>query len=399
MHRGTAFFALQSCRVRVCSWTRLPPHLCRWFWKIGVCRRTSGWHALSLKHLLPAAGQIMGFTLETGIFCLFPGRRYLLVTVLAAVASVLVPALQGMKWVMISPRKQQTVEEDCWKKYVRRRRPSMFILIVHGPIQLLFKSQYCETECPPLSILGPMSSTSACYWDPEVAFLRYQSYDFPLCVTSEEEYTATALYFSDEGESGHHVSKSTTTSFMISPPKKYNSSMRLPVWRFGWGRNTVQEHYGTVLHRTSNCGDDCWIEHGIQVCPTLYVQWIFSVARVLILFVFWNVKPGRITLLYGRKFCCQRNIKRQLRHNMSSPFHIMGQIQVLAKSTKPRREKWIAIVPPHRFFFATLHTRTVVPQFQNSLVEMCHEAEVSLPSFINSLVVWIDAHCKCQCPW
>ncbi len=72
MLRGTAFFALRSCRVRVCSWTQLPPYLCRWFWKIGVCRRTSGWHALLLKHLLPATGQIMGFTLETGIFCFVP---------------------------------------------------------------------------------------------------------------------------------------------------------------------------------------------------------------------------------------------------------------------------------------------------------------------------------------
>ena len=72
MRRGNAFFALRSCRARVCSWTQLPPYLCRWFWKIGVCRRTSGWHALSLKQLLPATGQIMGFTLETGIFCLAP---------------------------------------------------------------------------------------------------------------------------------------------------------------------------------------------------------------------------------------------------------------------------------------------------------------------------------------
>ncbi len=70
MHRGTAYFALRSCRALVCSWTQLPPYICPWFWKIGVCRRTSGWHALSLKHLLPATGQIMGFTLETGIFCL-----------------------------------------------------------------------------------------------------------------------------------------------------------------------------------------------------------------------------------------------------------------------------------------------------------------------------------------
>jgi hypothetical protein len=72
MHRGTVFFALRSCRVRVCSWTQLPPYQCRWFWKIGVCHWTSGWHALSLKHLVPATGQIMGCTLETGIFCLIP---------------------------------------------------------------------------------------------------------------------------------------------------------------------------------------------------------------------------------------------------------------------------------------------------------------------------------------
>ncbi len=36
--------------------------------------------------------------------------------------------------------------------------------------------------------------------------------------------------------------------------------------------------------------------------------------------------------------------------------------------------------------FATLHTRIVVPQFENSLMEMCHEAEVGSPFFINSLV-------------
>jgi hypothetical protein len=46
------------------------------------------------------------------LFC-FLTERYLLVTVLTAAASSLVPALQVMKWVMTSPRKQQTVEEDC----------------------------------------------------------------------------------------------------------------------------------------------------------------------------------------------------------------------------------------------------------------------------------------------
>ncbi len=206
--------------------------------------------------------------------------------------------------------------------------------------------------------LSFLSSASACYWDPDVAFLLYESYDFPLCVTLEEEYTAFSL--SDEGgDSVHHVSKSTTTSFTISPKKQiYNSPMRLPVWRFGWGQNTAHEHYGSVLHRTSNRGDDCWIEHGIQVCPALYVQWICSVARVLrfILFViFWNMKPDRVTLIYGRNVCCQRNIKRQLRHNSSSFFRIMGQIQVLPKPTKLRRKKWILPQFLLTFCFTTLH--------------------------------------------
>jgi hypothetical protein len=55
----------------------------------------------------------MGFTLEAGIFVWILAERYLVVTVLTAAASSFVPALQGMKWVMTSPRKQQTVEEDC----------------------------------------------------------------------------------------------------------------------------------------------------------------------------------------------------------------------------------------------------------------------------------------------
>jgi hypothetical protein len=37
------------------------------------------------------------------------------------------------------------------------------------------------------------------------------------------------------------------------------------------------------------------------------------------------------------------------------------------------------------FCFATLHTRIVVPDYQNSLVEICHEAEVSSPSFVNRI--------------
>jgi hypothetical protein len=56
-------------------------------------------------------------------------------------ASPFVPALQGMNRAMTSPRKQQTVEEDCWKKLARRRGP-LVILPINGSIQLLFENQY-----------------------------------------------------------------------------------------------------------------------------------------------------------------------------------------------------------------------------------------------------------------
>ena len=83
------------------------------------------------------------------------------------------------------------------------------------------------------------------------------------------------------------MSRSQPQPPLRSPPKKpkNNRRMRLPVWRFGWGRITTRERYGAVLHRTSNCGDDCWIEHGIQVCPTLYAVNIFYCACVKISFV------------------------------------------------------------------------------------------------------------------
>jgi hypothetical protein len=58
-------------------------------------------------------------------------------------ASSFVPVLQGMNRVMMSPRKQQTVEEDCWKKSVRRGGPSVSVIRIHGPIQLLLENQYC----------------------------------------------------------------------------------------------------------------------------------------------------------------------------------------------------------------------------------------------------------------
>ncbi len=134
----------------------------------------------------------------------------------------------------------------------------------------------------------------------------------------------------------------------------YYRPMRLPVWRFGWGRNTAQERYGTVLHRASICGDGCWTEHGIQVfyCACFKMNYFY---------LFWNVKPGQKTWIYGRTFCFLKNIERHLRHNRAACyqlfFRIMGQIQVLPKQTKTRREKWVSIVP-HLLFRHTTHTNS-----------------------------------------
>ncbi len=191
----------------------------------------------------------------------FLTERYLLVTVLTTVASSLVPALQGMRWMMTSPRKQQTVEEDCWKKPAPRRAPLVIFLKSHGPIWLVFENQYCEAECPCSLFL---SSASACYWDPEVVLRIARTY-FPLC-SFRGEYNA----FSDHKEN-HGLNYPSCLevyhNLLYDLPKKTknNSRMRLPVSRFGWGRHATHERYGTVLHRTSTCGDDCWIEHGIQV--------------------------------------------------------------------------------------------------------------------------------------
>ena len=205
----------------------------------------------------------------------FLTERYLLFTVLTAAASSFVPALQGVNRVMTSPMKQQTVEEDGWKKSARRRGPSIYILLIsHGPIHLLFEHQYCETECPypfclvPRHVIGAQKKSKSHF---VVMDLISQDAALPfLCQVSVSI-----------------MSRSLPQPPLRSPPinQKNNSPMRLPVWRFGWGWNTAHERYGTVLHRTSNCGDDCWIEHGLPVCPTLYAVNIFYCAFVKINFV------------------------------------------------------------------------------------------------------------------
>ncbi len=83
MHPRTAFFALQSWRVHVCWWIRLPLSPWQLFLKIGVCPLTCGWDVLSLKKHGPtrdwaAYGLHEGSRLSR---CVSPRReRYVLTT-------------------------------------------------------------------------------------------------------------------------------------------------------------------------------------------------------------------------------------------------------------------------------------------------------------------------------
>ncbi len=187
LHRGTAFFALRSCHARVCSWTRVPPYLCRWFWKVGVCRRTSGWHALLLKHLLPATGQIMGFTLETGIFGLVPDRTIPVGYCFDCCCFIFDASPPGYQ-----------MGDDESEEAADRRRGLLKQICSQERAVGIFANSYpwsnsTSVRKPILRnwmSLSFLSSKSACYWDPEVAFRRYGSY-FPLCNTlSGGEYTA-----------------------------------------------------------------------------------------------------------------------------------------------------------------------------------------------------------------
>ena len=58
------------------------------------------------------------------------------------------------------------------------------------------------------------ASTSACYWDPEDIFRDFGNY-YPQC-SSQGDYTA---FFSQNGLSVHHVSKSTITLLYDLPPQ------------------------------------------------------------------------------------------------------------------------------------------------------------------------------------
>ena len=214
MRRGTAFFALPSCRARVCSWTQLPPYLCRWFWKIGVCRRTSGWYALLLKQCIPATGQIMGFTLETGIFSFVPDKEipagYCFDCCCCFIFCTSPPGYEmgDDKSEEAANRRRGLLKKVCSQE----RAIGQNLNIPWSDSSSVWKP--ILRNWMPLSFL---SSTSACYWDPEVAF-REVGYR-PICtIVLGEEYTPFNT-FSECSYPSCHVSKSTTTSFTISPKK------------------------------------------------------------------------------------------------------------------------------------------------------------------------------------
>ncbi len=210
MHRGTVFFALRSCRVRVCSWTQLPPYLCLWFWKIGVCRRTSGWHALSLKHRIPTTGQIMGFTLETGVFCLIPDVVIPVGFCFDCCCFIFCTSPPGYEMGDDESEEAANRRRGLLKKICSQERavsnspnyPWSDSTSVRKPIWLNWM---------PLSLL---SSTSACYWDPEVVFRKFGSYT-SIC-SFQGEYTA---FFSGLDDGMSIVSRSLPQPPLRSPPK------------------------------------------------------------------------------------------------------------------------------------------------------------------------------------
>ncbi len=190
MHRGSAFFALRSCRVRVCSWTQLPPYLFRWFWKIGVCRRTSGWHALLLNNLGPASGKIMGSTLETGIFYLVHDRKipvgYCVDRCCCFIFCTSPPGYEpgDEESEEAADRRRGLLKKVCSQERAvnmnNRTKQWSDLTSVRKPILLNWM---------PLTFL---SSTSACYWDPEVVYRDVLTY-YPLCSVLGGEYNAFSI--------------------------------------------------------------------------------------------------------------------------------------------------------------------------------------------------------------
>ncbi len=124
-----------------------------------------------MKRLLPATGQIMGFTLETGIFCLVPDGEIPVGYCFDRCCFIFCTSPPGYEWgdEESADRRRGLLKKVCsqeravgsiaeWSDSTSVRKPTMRIWMS----------------------LSFLSSNSACYWDPEVTFLIARSY-YPQC--------------------------------------------------------------------------------------------------------------------------------------------------------------------------------------------------------------------------
>jgi hypothetical protein len=115
-----------------------------------------------------------------------------------------------------------------------------------------------------------------------------------------------------------------------------------------------------------NASTSMWISRVLSIVVKNMQSYIVAVV--------WGVAEVVLSLRKskGNKIVSTRN-KGALPHH--------GPSSGLAKTNKASEQNESPSFFP-TLFSATLHTRLVVPQFQNSLVEIFHEAEVYSPCFL-----------------
>jgi hypothetical protein len=88
-------------------------------------------------------------------------------------------------------------------------------------------------------------------------------------------------------------------------------------------------------------------------------------------------------ILLPKKYQASQQASTARQQPFALPHH--GPNSGLAKTNKASRRERNEL-PQFRLIFCFATLQIVVPQFQNSLLEICHEAEVSSSFFIKSLV-------------
>ncbi len=152
----------------------------------------------------------MGYTHKTGIFCLAPDRKIPIGYCFDCCCFIFHTSPPGYELGGDESEEAADRRRELLKKVCSQERAVSFNIKLPWSDSTSVRKSILRNWMP----LSFLPSTSACYWDPEVAFNQYGS-NFPLCAL-EGEYTAYAAAFLDSCECVHHVSKSTTTSFMIS---------------------------------------------------------------------------------------------------------------------------------------------------------------------------------------